>query len=116
MSVEKNEHGAEVRKFELLHLQSIGVDSINKFIRLLQEKQLLDSAQFTEFWASEDYNELKYKVAGDFADLPRIGEKIAKRIVDFRKKHGKFKRIEDLMKVKGVGEKTFNRFKKRLRL
>ncbi len=51
-----------------------------------------------------------------FTDLPKIGEKIAKRIVDFRKKHGKFKRIEDLMKVKGIGEKTFNRFKKRLKL
>ncbi len=54
--------------------------------------------------------------ADAFTDLPRIGEKIAQRIVDFRKKHGKFKRLEDLMKVKGIGEKTFNRFKKRLRL
>ncbi len=53
---------------------------------------------------------------GDLTDLPRIGEKIAKRVVDFRKKHGKFKRVEDLMKVKGIGEKTFNRFKKRLKV
>lgn len=42
--------------------------------------------------------------------LPRIGPKIAKRIVDFRTKHGKFKRPHDLMKVKGIGEKTFKRF------
>ncbi len=55
-------------------------------------------------------------IANDFTDLPRIGEKIAKRIVDFRKKHGKFKRVEDLMKVKGIGEKTFNRLKKRLKV
>jgi len=52
----------------------------------------------------------------DFTVLPRIGKKIAKRIVDFRKKHGKFRRVEDLMKVKGIGEKTFNRFKKRLKV
>ncbi len=52
----------------------------------------------------------------DFTDLPRIGEKIAKRIVEFRKKHGKFKKVEDLMKVKGIGEKTFNKFKKRLKV
>lgn len=44
--------------------------------------------------------------------LPRIGEKIAQRIIDFRKKHGKFKRIQDLMKVKGIGEKMFTRLKK----
>lgn len=48
------------------------------------------------------------------SSLPRIGEKIARRIVDFRKKNGKFKRIEDLMKVSGVGEKVFVKLKERI--
>ncbi len=52
----------------------------------------------------------------ELTELPRIGKKIGQRIIDFRKKHGKFKRIEDLMKVKGIGEKTFNRFKSRLKV
>lgn len=43
--------------------------------------------------------------------LPRIGLKIAQRIIDFREKNGKFKRIEELMKVKGIGEKTFQNMK-----
>lgn len=43
--------------------------------------------------------------------LPRIGEKVAQRIVDFRKEHGDFKKIEEIMKVKGVGEKTFKLIK-----
>jgi competence protein ComEA len=46
--------------------------------------------------------------------LPRIGEKIAKRIIEFREKNGKFKKIQDLMKVKGIGEKTFKKFEKML--
>ncbi|MBN1197463.1 MAG: helix-hairpin-helix domain-containing protein [Candidatus Aminicenantes bacterium] len=46
--------------------------------------------------------------------LPRIGEKVAQRIIDFRKKNGPFKRVEDLLKVKGIGEKTFRRFKDRI--
>jgi len=43
--------------------------------------------------------------------LPRIGPKVAQRILDYRKEHGPYKRVEDLMKVKGIGEKTFARLR-----
>lgn len=43
--------------------------------------------------------------------LPRIGPAIAQRILDFRKENGNFRRVEDLMKVRGIGEKVFNQIK-----
>ena len=39
--------------------------------------------------------------------LPGIGRKTAELIVQHRTKSGGFKRIEDLMNVKGIGEKSF---------
>lgn len=43
--------------------------------------------------------------------LPGIGAKAAERILEFRQKNGSFKKIEDLMNVKGIGEKNFLKLK-----
>ena len=39
--------------------------------------------------------------------LPRVGEKGAERIIEYRTEHGPFKKAADLMQVKGIGAKTF---------
>jgi len=45
--------------------------------------------------------------ATELMQLPHIGQKTAERIVAFRKEHSGFRRPEELMDVKGVGEKSF---------
>lgn len=47
----------------------------------------------------------------ELKNLPRIGDVVAKRIVEFREKNGKFQRIEDIMLVKGIGKKLFETLK-----
>mgnify|MGYP001070574911 CR=1 FL=1 len=43
--------------------------------------------------------------------LPGVGEKIAHNIIDYRAQNGAFHRIEDLLKVPGIGPTTFERIR-----
>ena len=43
--------------------------------------------------------------------LPGIGEVLAQRIVDYRSQNGPFRTIEDLLKISGIGEGTFDKIK-----
>lgn len=45
--------------------------------------------------------------AAELALLPRVGEKAAQRIIEYRQQHGPFKKTADLMQVKGFGAKTY---------
>jgi len=47
----------------------------------------------------------------DFMKLNGIGETLAQRIIEYREKNGDFEKIEDLKKVKGIGEKIFDKIK-----
>jgi len=50
---------------------------------------------------------LNTATAAELEALPGVGPAIAARILEYRQKQGGFKKIEDLMNVRGVGEKMF---------
>lgn len=48
--------------------------------------------------------------------VPGIGPALAQRIVEFRTKNGAFARVDDLLKVRGIGEKSLEKLRPHLRV
>ena len=47
----------------------------------------------------------------DLESLPGVGPATAVKIIEYRKDNGKFKSIEDIKKVRGIGESKFSKIK-----
>jgi competence protein ComEA len=46
--------------------------------------------------------------------LPKIGPAVAQRVIEYREKSGGFKKVEDLLNVRGIGDKTFAQLRDRI--
>ena len=57
---------------------------------------------------------LNTATVAQIATLPGIGAKTADLVVQYRTKNGPFKKIEEIMNVRGIGEKSFLKIKDRL--
>jgi competence protein ComEA len=54
--------------------------------------------------------------AEDFATLPGIGPRLAGQIIAYREKHGPFRRVEDLLIIRGIGPKKWKAIRPHLRV
>jgi len=69
------------------------------------------ASAFAQSPASKAKVNINTASTAELETLPRIGPAVAQRIIDFRTKNGAFKRVEDIMKVQGIGEKVYQNIK-----
>lgn len=103
-------------------LDSAAADAVNLAIRL-DDNQMIRIPTLAEIIADPGAASMHgLASAGALVDLnhadesqldalPGVGPSTAKAIVEYRKKNGPFKCIEDLMKVPGIKESRFNTLK-----
>ena len=65
---------------------------------------------------SQDTDKVNINTASaeEITKLKNVGEKYAERIIEYREANGPFKSPEDIMKVQGIGAKTFELNKDRI--
>lgn len=84
---------------------------------LAYNEEVLDFSKtdfnFTKKESVKSGEKVNINTAGknELMKLPGIGEKTADKIIDFRKQNGKFRREEDIMDVKGIGIKKFEKIR-----
>jgi competence protein ComEA len=66
---------------------------------------------FAPTGAEESLIDLNTAMSEQLQSLPRVGPVTAKRIIEYREISGRFSSIQDLTKVKGIGEKTLERIR-----
>ena len=84
----------------------------------IAEPNKIISSSITSSYVDEKYEEdenlkININIASEFEllSLDGIGPSKAKNIIEYRETHGGFSSIEEIMNVKGIGEKIFKNIK-----
>lgn len=116
------------RVFQALELaggltEEAEVKSINR-AAVLSDEQVITVLSVEEYEEMQKNNgglgfvdgkvELNSADAKALESLSGIGPSMAEKILQYRQEHGRFHKIEDLMKVPGIGEKTFQQIKDKI--
>ena len=71
----------------------------------------MTAAAFGSITQNAEQQELKVDLnqasASELQKLPGVGERVAQRILEYREANGPFRAPEELMNVRGIGEKTY---------
>lgn len=92
------------------------INTVNRFVAaaLLAAFVLTTGPAFAAAQAPAGKVNLNTATVAQLEDLPGVGPALAARIVEHRQKNGAFKSVEDIMAVKGIGEKNFSKIQSHL--
>jgi comEA protein len=101
---------SELEKNNLTALQNEKLERLNKLSDSLSSAK--DEQEKEELLARfEKKININLAYTADLQRLPGIGKVTADRIIEYREQNNGFGKIEDLMKVRGIGAKKFGKIK-----
>ncbi len=101
---------------QLKEVKGIGPTTVEKISKYLKIDKPHLTGKIVESISDSERNKIDINTAGvdELMKIKYIGPKKAKAIVEYREKNGPFRSIRDIMKVDGIGPKTFERIKENI--
>ena len=93
-------------------MNGLGTRWMRQVLACLAVEALLGAVGFTTASAAVEKQDgaslvdLNSATREQLMQVKGIGPSLADRIIEFRNEHGPFRRVEDMMKIRGVGEKS----------
>jgi len=131
----RDEFGGFAKTEDVMHIRGIGSGTFAKFkdevtvgdISGLKIKPYTSSSKYTGKGGAKTKSRRSHRAAAirgkinlnrasasELTKLPRVGKATAQKIIDYRNEFGGFAKIEDIMHIRGIGPKTFEKMKDNL--
>jgi competence protein ComEA len=91
----------------------IMVVGLGQKIELVEKKEIIVEKNQVLGDSSELIN-INKASKRELMSLPRVGEKIAQRIIEYRQLHNGFKSKVEIKEVSGIGDKTYEELKNKI--
>jgi len=97
----------------LVTIFGLSVVSADSYAASAKKEMATSSGNMTKAMKKEVPHDVNINTADEklLTELPGIGPVTAEAIIDYRQTNGKFKSIDELTKVKGIGPKTLAKLK-----
>lgn len=86
------------------------LEGLNYKVNEIVNDKSIDEYITNEIWESSKIS-INSATKEELMSLPSIGEAKANAIIEYRKKNGLFKKIEDIKNVKGIGNALYEKIK-----
>ena len=106
-----------------IYIPSINDEKIGEEEKVLQKEYVTDEAG-DDIILEDEISNVKSKKDEkinintadqiELEEIPGVGESTAQKIIEYRETNGKFKTIEDIKNVNGIGESKFENMKEKI--
>lgn len=106
-----------------IYIPSINDEKVKEDEKVLEKEYVTDEAG-DDIILEDEISTVKTKkdekinintaMENELKEIPGVGESTAKKIIEYRKSNGKFKEIEDIKNVSGIGDSKFENMREKI--